>query len=156
MAAIGPGDFEYDTNGGCWLWSKSTTAAGYGRVGLGRRGHTGYAHRASYECAFGPIPPDAVICHRCDTPACVNPDHLFVGSQGDNVRDAWRKGRMQIPPGKLSVAQVEAIKVAAGRGERTKDLAEQFGVSMPTISRIRHTPNQSLIRDLLQPISEDA
>ncbi len=52
-----------------------------------------YAHRVAYELATGPIPEGMVVCHRCDTPACINPDHLFVGTQQDNIADMHRKGR---------------------------------------------------------------
>lgn len=75
---------EYDTNGGCWLWPVS---AGYGQF-KGKR-----AHRLSYEAFKGPIPDGLFVCHKCDVPACCNPDHLFVGTASDNSLDMVKKGR---------------------------------------------------------------
>lgn len=75
---------EYDTNGGCWLWP---VKSGYG-VFKGKR-----AHRLSYEAFVGPIPDGLFVCHKCDVPACCNPDHLFVGTALDNSRDMVAKGR---------------------------------------------------------------
>lgn len=75
---------------GCWLWL-GPTANGYGV--FNDQGRRVRAHRAAYEQANGPIPDGMVICHKCDTPSCVNPDHLFCGTQRDNVRDMAVKGR---------------------------------------------------------------
>ena len=79
-----------DPNTGCWLWAGRMSGNGYGQAS-GRRGKP--AHRLSYESRHGPIPPGMVIMHRCDTPLCVNPAHLRVGTQADNVRDMYIKGR---------------------------------------------------------------
>jgi hypothetical protein len=82
-----------EPNSGCWLWDAYVGTSGYGRL-QGRRGkppHT--SHRLSWELHFGTIPDDMFVLHRCDVRSCVNPDHLFIGSKGDNNRDAARKGR---------------------------------------------------------------
>lgn len=79
----------------CWLWNGRPNASGYGRISLGgKAGGYQLAHRVAYAIAHGSIPEGAVICHECDTPACVNPAHLFPGTQRDNIRDASRKGRL--------------------------------------------------------------
>lgn len=83
-----------EPNSGCWLWLGQCDRKGYGRIGLGGRhgGNTG-AHRLSLKIAGVNVPDDLFVCHRCDVPCCVNPDHLFVGTQHDNLVDMVRKGR---------------------------------------------------------------
>lgn len=76
----------------CWLWVGARRHR-YGEVWRDNK-HV-YAHRVSYEIANGPIPAGLFICHRCDTPLCVNPAHLFAGTQTDNMRDAANKGRVR-------------------------------------------------------------
>lgn len=80
----------------CWLWAGAKTAGGYGQ--LRRDGHRVYAHRYAYELEHGPIGGGFVVMHSCDTPACVNPKHLTVGTHADNVMDKMRKGRYRGTP----------------------------------------------------------
>jgi hypothetical protein len=88
---------KYKVADGCWLWQTGKFPRGYGMVNLGRdmrgRQFTTYAHRVAYVLAHGPIQPGDVVMHTCDTTACVNPAHLSLGTQGDNVRDCFAKGR---------------------------------------------------------------
>lgn len=79
---------------GCWLWLNSVDRDGYGVIVV-KGIHGKKAHRIAYQAANGEIPAGACVCHRCDTPRCVNPDHLFLGSQADNVRDCAGKGRIR-------------------------------------------------------------
>lgn len=82
-----------EPNSGCALWIG--TYGTRNRYGIFcAHGQRFRAHRYSYELAYGPIPAGLVVCHRCGTPECVNPDHLFVGTQADNVLDAISKGRI--------------------------------------------------------------
>lgn len=82
--------------GQCWKWSAAVSIGGYGVIGRGRadEGMT-YAHRVSWEIHNGPIPDGYYVLHHCDNPPCCNPAHLFLGTYGDNNRDARQKGRNQ-------------------------------------------------------------
>lgn len=79
---------------GCWLWKGALNESGYGRFGIGGDSNKDWlAHRVSWVISFGSIPDGMFICHHCDTPSCVNPAHLFLGTGKDNHEDAVKKGR---------------------------------------------------------------
>lgn len=85
-----------EPNTGCHLWMGPLCRLGYGRIrpqGVGPNPSPVLVHRVAWERVHGPIPSGVVVCHRCDVPSCVNPDHLFLGSQKDNLRDMFAKGR---------------------------------------------------------------
>jgi hypothetical protein len=77
---------------GCWEWTGYIRPDGYGQFGVDRSIHE-RAHRMAYQLTAGPIPKGIDVCHRCDNPACVRPDHLFLGTRSDNMRDMVAKGR---------------------------------------------------------------
>lgn len=79
---------------GCWNWTGARTSAGYGELGL--NGKIVTAHRLSYMIFRGEIPDGFLVCHTCDKPECVNPDHLFLGTNRDNVNDMIQKGRQNL------------------------------------------------------------
>lgn len=135
---------EYDTNGGCWLWSKGTASNGYGTLWI--NGRTLSAHRFSWERTYGPVPLSegyhgTCVLHKCDVRACVNPQHLFLGSMGLNNEDRDAKGRHRAPRGelsgmrKLSYADVEEIKRWRGRASQ-REIAKLFNISQPNVSLI--------------------
>ena len=135
---------------GCWNWTGSFDGKGYGRIrGYGRKGHDLRAHRAAYEMVNGPIPAGNYVCHHCDNPRCVRPDHLFAGTQLDNMRDMAAKGRQafQRHPGgaprgtrngsaKLTEADVRAIRRERQEGASLVALGLRYGVNHTTISGI--------------------
>jgi HNH endonuclease len=89
-------NFTEDHDTGCWLWRGAKDHNGYGVIGMRVPGAGRYAHRIAYQLAWGPIPPRLCVLHRCDTPQCINPLHLFLGTQAHNMQDMQRKGRGKI------------------------------------------------------------
>ena len=79
--------------GECWEWQGSLSPNGYGRIAIGRNKSPVYAHRIAYVLAYGDIPIGVQVCHTCDNRKCVNPRHLWLGSQQDNLEDMRSKGR---------------------------------------------------------------
>lgn len=80
---------------GCWEWTGTRNGSGYGTIGLGRAEEgKGFVHRVSWTCFRGEIPQGMFVCHKCDNKICVNPEHLFIGTQHDNIQDAKSKGRL--------------------------------------------------------------
>jgi hypothetical protein len=126
-------------DGECWIWTAGISR-GYGIVS--REGRSIKAHRLSYEIHHGPIPPGMLVMHSCDNPSCVNPEHLSVGTETDNVRDMINKGRNKDRRGekhplkKLSLKQVEEIRQLRGLMGH-KLIAEKFGISKSHVSGIQ-------------------
>jgi len=85
-----------EPDGGCWLWTRCTFSNGYGKYTFGGRTH--YAHRLAYEMHHGVSPGQAFVCHRCDNPPCINPEHLWLGTARDNALDMHAKGRNRTTP----------------------------------------------------------
>lgn len=139
------GRFIPEPNSGCFLWEGRRDNYGYGTIIDG--GKNRKAHRVAFELFCRPLQPDEVVAHRCDVPSCVNPDHLFAGTQLENIADMHRKGRYGLALirqncargsrqglAKLTEADVLAIR-ASNRG--SSDLGREHGVTKATINMIR-------------------
>lgn len=130
-----------EPNSGCWLWVASLTADGYGQMSVGPRHSCKVysAHRISYEIHIGPIPEDMFVCHKCDTPGCVNPHHFFLGDGADNTFDMVDKTRHarheKHGAAKLTEDQVARILAMSGK---QRDIARMFGVSQKAVFNIKH------------------
>ena len=131
----------------CWLWTAGRNACGYGLLGRGR-GKSSLAHRISWEINIGEIPKGLCVLHRCDIPHCVRPDHLWIGTQGDNIWDMVVKGRRSYdnmigianPRGKLTDTQVRRIRhkylKCGGRSDLVPKIAKEFGVTRQCVWQI--------------------
>lgn len=130
--------WDVDPISGCWLWSGSLDACGYGTFKMFTK-VVKKSHRVSWELNCGPIPPGLWVLHRCDNPPCVNPAHLFLGTPNDNSQDMVAKGRAS-RLSKLSREAVLAIRSASGL---QAEIAAQFGITVSAVSRIKSGSRQS-------------
>lgn len=128
---------------GCWIWTACRNKLGYGSVGIMRSRKSALAHRVSYFLSTGINPGGLKVCHRCDNPPCVNPSHLFLGTDADNARDCISKGRNashrgeQNPRAILSDRQVAELRQAyAAREGTTRTLALRFGIGRTQVHNI--------------------
>ncbi len=135
---------------GCWIWQGAKTDVGYGQLRVD--GKLEYTHRLSVYAFSGvPIPEGQYACHRCDNRACCNPTHLFVGTPGDNSKDALVKGRLR----KLADAKIQQVKLLIASGMLYKDIENETAVSVATISAIgRGTVGQYVASAINERMSE--
>lgn len=139
---------------GCWIWMRSVDPNGYAEIGY--KGKLARGHRLSYSLFVGEIPTGLHVLHRCDTRCCVNPHHLDVGTNMDNILDKMRKGRGWVPSGddhymrrfqppmigekcpaaKLTTADVLRIRELGAQGIKKPVIAERFGVTRQAVHLI--------------------
>jgi len=124
---------------GCWLWTGYTTKLNYGEVIINYKKVR--THRASYMIYKGEIPEGIFVCHHCDNPLCVNPDHLFLGTQLDNMRDMIKKGRRVIATSEKKSKKInrdDATFIVSMKGIiPSMELAKKYNMSQSSISRIQ-------------------
>jgi HNH endonuclease len=140
----------------CWEWTAARHPFGYGLLQI--EGRSIGAHRVSYALHYGLVPDGIFVLHRCDNPACVRPDHLFLGTHADNMRDKTEKGRNNAPSGdrapvrlhpeivrrgdnhpqaRLTWEEVRLIKTLYATGGYThRALSDRFGVSRTSVTHI--------------------
>lgn len=143
------------TESGCWLWLGGCTKKGYGYAYTLIRGAC-KAHRLFYTYYKGPIPDGLFLCHKCDTPLCVNPDHMFVGTARDNINDMYRKGRgygfgkMHLKAA-LRATHVDAAAIDRAMEAHADEMERQNEAeSLPLMDRLRECMRAALTA-ALQP-----
>lgn len=131
----------------CWLWTGCVNIHGYGKIGIPGLGQgvTTATHRLAWKLLRGPIPEGINVCHHCDNPPCCNPDHLFLGTQKDNLQDMGKKGRHPGPGffgethNKAKLTEAKVIEIRRLHKEKKllhSELAKLFNISKPNVSHI--------------------
>ena len=130
---------------GCWNWHRKMEPRTYCTIKVDRSRCNRYVHHVSWEIHYGPIPDGLFVLHRCDNPRCVRPDHLFLGTNSDNMKDCSQKGRINgcttmswhgelSPKSKLTWDAVTDIRT---NGDSLTTLAARYGVTKGTIWKVR-------------------
>lgn len=135
---------KYERAGDCMLWTGHRDKSGYGRLSAVFAPNINFAHRMSWFLANGPFDLDVRVLHRCDTPPCINPNHLFLGNQAENVADMQRKGRQRYaralgennPSARLTEDQVKMLRDMKHSAKMSQaQMARLLDVSPMTVSR---------------------
>lgn len=127
---VTPGPLETD----CWIWGRTLNSDGYATIKYHQKAYKVY--RVMWERLHGRrIPEGKSALHRCDTPSCINPHHIFIGTQEDNIRDMVSKGRQRAPRG-LTDDQVRQVRAMVRGGMRQSEVMRVMGLDSSTVSRI--------------------
>jgi len=126
-----------EPNTGCHLWMAYTHFKGYGYFRF--NGMSQRAHRVAYELYVGPIPEGMHVCHTCDVRSCVNPEHLFLGTNADNMKDMREKGRQAKGSsyGFTKLTEQQALEIYHAEGTQ-QAIADKYGVDRPRVSKIKN------------------
>ena len=139
----------------CWEWKAFKLWSGYGMFNRKNKKLSRYAHRVCWEITFGEIPKGLKVCHKCDNRACVNPNHLWLGTQAENLADMARKNRSSIGTkhgqSKLNEDQIKEIFNLSKKGLSSSQIAKQFPVNRRQISRILSGERWGKITQLTPP-----
>ncbi len=124
----------------CWNWQGAIQSKGYGSVGISKK-KSALAHRIAYEITNGEIPNGLMVLHKCDNRRCINPNHLYLGTHQDNMKDMVERDRQargeRNARSRLTNEDVENIRRIYGMGNHTQQqVADQFGVSISSIRKI--------------------
>lgn len=130
---------KVNKSGTCWEWTGTKISRGYGNFRI--NGKTEYAHRVSYILTHGEVPDGKFVCHRCDNPGCVNPDHLFAGTPQENAVDCVNKGRARRTPMRgesssrcqFTDSDVRRAIEMRRRGVPSRKIAEAIGCSQHSV-----------------------
>lgn len=133
---------KVDTSGSCWLWTKRTDTHGYAQAKLD--GRVQLVHRFVCRVATGEDITGKVVMHTCDTPRCINPAHLRIGTQLDNIRDRVLKGRNgacrgdDAPWSKMNSEAVKRLREDFARGRNRNEISQAYGISKTQMYRIAY------------------
>jgi hypothetical protein len=139
---------KVDTSAECWIWTAAKRRDGYGMF-QSETARNEVAHRVAWRLTHGPIPDGMCICHHCDNPPCVRPDHLFLGTVADNNRDKTEKGRQSAGEKNAAarIGRAEALKIVEQRrlGATSAALSGEFGLCISQIRNIVRGNNWKMV-----------
>lgn len=142
----------------CWEWQACKGKHGYGFIQMGKgTKRSERAHRVSYELHFGKIPNGLHVCHRCDNPSCVNPNHLFVGTHLDNMDDMIAKGRNSPPP--RNDVRGELCGRARFTNKQVRALRDEFkqaNMKIHAFAKLKGIPNATMWRIIKNKVYQNA
>ena len=140
------------TESGCWIWIGDATQDGYGRLSI--KGKFQLMHRYMWKQVHGAIPKGLCVCHRCDTPSCVNPVHLFLGTRKANTRDMMDKRRWAACARKLTAVDVSEIRCWLKHGLSPRIIEHHYNISGVHVRRIRSESRWRSVPMARQPAGE--